>query len=327
MDLCYFDCFMWKGQNKFNLNKLQQAGGRGAEKMGGRGGRTGSGPNNASLTVSLVAPIIAFILAGIVGYALKRINLARTLYVDVSYRLRFETSAIYRLMPQLEKLRDWAGNETHETPPFIIIVKEDHFVLSNIQDDLKSCLWGNEVDAVRIFYRDFQRIEHRAGKIEELYTDLVKKYVECPSSTFRTRYARCYVDQIDDQFEIIKEIVAFWLNILCYPACDPKFEFSESLYYKIVKEIGLLNKNSRFTKAATYLIYSCRIWYPTFIVLPFIAITLVFGVVFFGVFDTWLGRTQVNCDALLRNPGCHFCHACDIFCFGMLFDKMRQLQD
>lgn len=248
---------------------------------------TGSGPNNASLTVSLVAPIIAFILAGIVGYALKRINLARTLYVDVSYRLRFETSAIYRLMPQLEKLRDWAGNETHETPPFIIIVKEDHFVLSNIQDDLKSCLWGNEVDAVRIFYRDFQRIEHRAGKIEELYTDLVKKYVECPSSTFRTRYARCYVDQIDDQFEIIKEIVAFWLNILCYPACDPKFEFSESLYYKIVKEIGLLNKNSRFTKAATYLIYSCRIWYPTFIVLPFIAITLVFGVVFFGVFDTW----------------------------------------
>jgi hypothetical protein len=245
--------------------------------------------NYGTLAVPFIAPVIVFILSGIVGYALKRYNLARILYVDVDYRLRFEILAVYHLKEQIKKLRKWSEHHsTTRPPPLIRMVKEEHFVLSSIQGDLKSCLWGNEIDAVRNFYRDFQLVEHRAGKVEELYSDLVKKYVECPTSkpSDLSNYPTCYVEQIDKQYKIIKEIVEFWFRTL---GNDHNFTFGATPDPHFRSELA-------FPEAAQNLLYRRLIWYPTFVVIPFLAIAGIFGVLFFAVFlGTW--KDVVGCIA------------------------------
>ena len=244
------------------------------------------------LVVPLVAPVIAWILASIVGYAVKRYNLARILYVDVDYRLRFEILAVYRLQEQIKKLREWSSADfpTTHLPPSIRMVKEEQFVLPSIQGDLKCCLWGNEIDAVRNFYRDFQLVEHRAGKVEDLYSDLVKKHVECstPKPSHLRNYPRCYVEQIDDQFKIIKEIVEFWIRTL---GEDHNFKFGAA---------PDPNFRSKFPKAAEKLIYGRILWHLTFVVIPFLAIAGAFGVLFLAVF--YIGLKKLT--GFLAEDGC-----------------------
>lgn len=227
--------------------------------------------DHRTLIVPFVAPIVALILAGIVRYALRRYHLVRNLYVDVDYRLRFEILSAYSLSDQLGSLKGWANAPLLKPPPFLRIVQEQHFLLPTMQDDLGSCLWGNEVDAVRNFYRDFQLIECRAAKIEGLYLELVRKVAEdAEGSKIRLDI---YIDQIECQLELIKTIVRFWVRILC----KSTFEFDSEPEREFKVKLA-------FPGVARKLVFRRLVWYSTFVFVPIIALSSAFAGVFFGVF-------------------------------------------
>ena len=125
----------------------------------------------------LIFPVIIWIAANLVNYSIKRMHLARILYVDTAYRLRFAARSVITLQKWLREF------ETQRRPLLRSpIMQEKHEVYPSIQDALVSATWGQEIPAVRIYYRDFQEIEERAGKIAEIYGNFCSSFQRQPPS-------------------------------------------------------------------------------------------------------------------------------------------------
>ncbi len=155
----------------------------------------------------LLPPVLAWYLASVLSYTLRRVHLVRILFVDIDARLRFSILGIC-------SVRRWLLESSASTKslPFLSTAREHHQVYSSMENDLHACLWGNEVDAVRFFYRDFQEIELCAGRIQSQFVDLTKIYVRSAGGDEYRRARQTSRSLIEHNLYIIEMVLESWLQ-------------------------------------------------------------------------------------------------------------------
>ena len=192
---------------------------RGLRGEAGAKGEPGPPGNSFSLSDPkilsrfLILPFLAWVLNSLVQYSLKRIHLLRTLYIDIDYRIRLAVSG-YKQLENWEKLRD-----IEKILPPRIIWDEKNRVFDGLQSDARSCLWGNELAAVHLFYRKadlLQQSFYKAGQIsDDIRALFVAQHVEKDETKNEATktFLKSLYSSIDQTLEDTKLFIEGWLSI------------------------------------------------------------------------------------------------------------------
>ncbi|MEP2758831.1 MULTISPECIES: hypothetical protein [Alphaproteobacteria] len=208
----------------------------------------------------VVTPILLWVLKNLVSYSFRRMHIARTIYVDVEYQLLFLDKAV-------EGLTKWLSDLSQKPPvvPYLRLSPDRHYVYPSIQADILECMWGEEITAVRFFYRDMEQVERHAEKIAASAHAI---YALPPASLLKGRTAKMRydadfsreVEAIKKHLEALDMIKKFWVDAVGRSA----------------------NQKEPSRGAASQLLYSPWVWHPIFTVVPAFLILLFVGALFFG---------------------------------------------
>ena len=207
--------------------------------------------NGASLSLSdpltiarfVVTPILLWILKNLVSYSFRRVHIARTIYVDVEYQLRFLDGAI-------DGLAKWLG-DLRKSPKVISYIRlspDRHYVYPSIQREILECMWGQEITAVRLFYRDMEQVERYAERISTSATTIFG----LPPTHLLKRGAK-----VRNDFELNREI----------EVVDENLTGLRSIRNFWLDEVGNrkdVEGNVRYDAVASKLLYSRWVWHSIF---------------------------------------------------------------
>lgn len=271
-----------QGKNR----QLQQSGienkdASSASSLGDEKGHALSDP----LTIArfVVTPILLWILKNLVSYSFRRIHIARTIYVDVEYQLRFLDRAV-------EGLTKWLNGLSQKPPvvPYLRLSPDRHYVYPSIQEDILECMWGEEITAVRFFYRDMEQVERHAEKIAASAHAI---YALPPANLLNGRTAKMRYDAdlkrgmeaIRKNLEALSRVKEFW-----------------------VETVGRsTDQKNPFRGAASQLLYRLWVWHPIFTIAPAVLILLTVGALFWGAYLYSLGLEYLPW--LFRRHCCVYC--------------------
>ena len=159
-----------------------------------------------------IFPVVAWILKNLISYSFMRVHATRAIYVDVEYRLRFLRLAI-------REGKAWLENFDPVQPrvPLLNISREDHVVYGAIQADLKECTWGNEVAAIRLFYRSLGEVESIKSRVHDVFQRLLEESrsianPSTPAAGLHLNLER-YRDQVAAEVQAMERIYVAWACI------------------------------------------------------------------------------------------------------------------
>ena len=214
----------------------------------------------------VVTPILLWILKNLVSYSFRRMHIARTIYVDVEYQLRFLNRAVEELEKWFGGLRQW--------PPvvgYLRLSPDRHYVYPSIQTEILECMWGEEITAVRLFYRDMEQVERCAEKIAGFadkayvrrHAHLLKERIEKVRNEAELKRA---VEAIDENLKVLSKIRDFWVKEVGEHA-EGK---NRKIKCRVLKFFG--NKKCKentgrgnpYRNVASQLLYSPWVWHALF---------------------------------------------------------------
>jgi len=208
----------------------------------------------------VVTPILLWVLKNLVSYSFRRMHIARTIYVDVEYQLLFLDMAI-------KGLKSWLIDLSQKPPvvPYLRLSPDRHYVYPSIQADILECMWGEEITAVRFFYRDMEQVERHAEKIAASAHAI---YGLPPANLLKGRTAKMRydadfnreVEAVKKHLEALDMIKKFWVDTVGSKA----------------------DQKNCFRGAAAQLLYTPRVWHSIFTVVPAFLILLFVGALFLG---------------------------------------------
>jgi hypothetical protein len=144
-----------------------------------------------------------------------------------------------------------------------------------------SVLWGNEISAVRLFYRDFTEIEARANVIGQVWIKLLEEN----SAQKNMRELR----QIEIEIRMISNLVNFWTMRGGGPiiGVDDAGKLARDAVVEKAKQFD-------FSQVPRSMLYRKIYWYPMFWLIPsalgaFLCVTAVFIPSGWKLFDLVFG--------------------------------------
>ena len=239
----------------------------------------------------VVTPFAFWLLKNLISYSFLRIHVLRSLYADIEYRLRFTHTCI---MNTERWLRTTSGR-MNRAVPFLGTAKEEHIVYPTMQSDIRECLWGREVTALRILYRGLDEIEVRLGKIENCFSQMIAHSRRMDEANVlphvHDQMMRRYRSEIQENLSQVKAIYGFWKKV-GVRSYRRKLSIStryRSLLLQIVSRVarthvprGLADKKSVYRRVAGSIFVGPWSWHLVWAWGPALVISLVVFVFFWG---------------------------------------------
>lgn len=251
-----------------------------------------------AIRIALI-PFLIWWSKTIILYSFNRMHLARTIYNDAQYRVKFAASSVLATRAWLDRF-DENGSEL----PFLRTGREPHVIYNSLQDDIRKCAWGKEKHAIRLFYRDFEEVEHRAGKIEEIYSSLLENMGKDEIKAQR----KFYKEQIHYNLAIMEKIAAFWLSVAATKQFPQATELLSDIKNIKVDEIPrslLLGKTWYLFFLASPILFfiltlATIIVEPSSLAIWLLLLTYIFCVVFiFLIYRSW-ENNRIHAQIILR---------------------------
>lgn len=190
----------------------------------------------------VVTPILLWVLKNLVSYSFRRMHIARTIYVDMEYQLLFLNRAV-------EGLTEWLNGLSQQPPivPYLRLSPDRHYVYPSIQSEILECMWGEEITAVRLFYRDMEQVEQCAEKIA---ISAGAVYALPPANLLKGRTAK-----VQHEVTLRREMEAFDRNLDAL--CKIRDFWVDTVG-------GTANAKNPYRGAASQCLYRPAIWHLLF---------------------------------------------------------------
>jgi hypothetical protein len=239
----------------------------------------------------VVTPFAFWLLKNLISYSFLRIHVLRSLYADIEYRLRFTHTCI---MNTERWLRATSGR-MNRAVPFLGTAKEEHIVYPTMQSDIRECLWGREVTALRILYRGLDEIEVRLGKIENCFSQMIAHSRRMDEANVlphvHDQMMRRYRSEIQENLSQVKAIYGFWKKV-GLRSYRRKFSISAycrrfllqivSLVATMRVSLGLADKKSVYRHVASSIFVGVWVWHLLWAWGPAVILVLAVFVLFWG---------------------------------------------
>lgn len=255
-------------------------------------GASGNSLSDPVTILRFVATPFAFwLLKNLISYSFLRIHVLRSLYADIEYRLRFTHTCI----TNTERWLRTTSGRMNRAVPFLGTAKEEHIVYPTMQSDIRECLWGGEVTALRILYRGLDEIEVRLGKIENCFSQMIAHSRRMDEANalphVHDQMMRRYRSEIQENLSQVKAIYGFWKKV-GLRSYRRKFSISAycrrfllqivSLVTRRHVSLGLADKKSVYRHVASSIFVGVWVWHLLWAWGPAVILVLAVFVLFWG---------------------------------------------